>query len=73
MDVNDDAVRDAFLRTGVRTLIHGHTHRPKAHRLNVNALECERLMVGDWHDNHAVVAHSDGKGISLKTFPNWST
>ena len=31
MDVNDAAVRAAFHRTGVRTLIHGHTHRPAIH------------------------------------------
>jgi hypothetical protein len=49
MDVNDDAVRDAFRRAGVRTLIHGHTHRPAVHRLEIDGAAVRRIVLGDWH------------------------
>lgn len=49
MDVNDDAVRDAFRRAGVRTLIHGHTHRPAVHRLEIDGAPVRRIVLGDWH------------------------
>ena len=69
MDVNEKAVHDAFNRTGVHTLIHGHTHRPNTHSHKVNERDTTRIVVGDWHDDHAVVAHSAGHEVSLKTFP----
>ena len=69
MDVNDQQVRDTLARTEVHTLIHGHTHRPNTHALDVNAKRCERIVVGDWHDDHAVVAHSSGDGVCLRTYP----
>ncbi len=49
MDVNADAVRDAFRRHGVRRLIHGHTHRPARHELEVDGARCERWVLPDWY------------------------
>lgn len=49
MDVNDAAVRDTFRRAGVRTLIHGHTHRPAMHRLDIDGAPARRIVLGDWH------------------------
>jgi len=49
MDVNADAVRGAFRRYGVRRLIHGHTHRPAKHELNVDGRPCERWVLPDWY------------------------
>lgn len=69
MDVNAVAVEDAFLASNTRTLIHGHTHRPNTHELEINAQACRRIVLGDWHSDHARVAHSSPSGIALKTFP----
>ena len=49
MDVNGEAVRDAFRRHGVRRMIHGHTHRPGRHALTVDGRKCERWVLPDWY------------------------
>jgi UDP-2,3-diacylglucosamine hydrolase len=49
MDVNDDAVRQALRRHGVQRLIHGHTHRPGRHSLEVDGARCERWVLPDWY------------------------
>ena len=49
MDVNEDAVREALRRHGVRRLIHGHTHRPGRHALEVDGKRCERWVLPDWY------------------------
>ena len=49
MDVSDEAVRDAFRRHGVTRLIHGHTHRPGRHELDVDGRRCERWVLPDWY------------------------
>jgi UDP-2,3-diacylglucosamine hydrolase len=49
MDVNDDAVRQALRRHGVCRLIHGHTHRPGRHALDVDGQRCERWVLPDWY------------------------
>jgi UDP-2,3-diacylglucosamine hydrolase len=49
MDVNDDAVRESLRRHGVARLIHGHTHRPGKHTLDVDGRRCERWVLPDWY------------------------
>ena len=49
MDVNEDAVRDALRRHGVSRLVHGHTHRPGRHALEVDGRRCERWVLPDWY------------------------
>lgn len=49
MDVNPEAVRDAFRRLGVRRMIHGHTHRPARHEHEVDGARCERWVLPDWY------------------------
>ena len=49
MDVNEEAVRDALRRHGVRRLIHGHTHRPGHHAVEVDGQRCERWVLPDWY------------------------
>jgi UDP-2,3-diacylglucosamine hydrolase len=33
---------------GVSVLIHGHTHRPANHSLNVNGLSAQRIVLPEW-------------------------
>jgi UDP-2,3-diacylglucosamine hydrolase len=49
MDVNDEAVRQALRTAGVRHLIHGHTHRPGRHAIDVDGERCERWVLPDWY------------------------
>jgi len=63
MDVNNDAVEATLLKHQVKTLIHGHTHRPNRHQ----HLNGERIVLGDWHDMGWYVVW-DANGIDLKNF-----
>jgi len=50
-DVNDEAVRGTMLAHDVRKLIHGHTHRPAQHHLELgNEKAAERIVLGDWYE-----------------------
>ena len=59
MDVNADAVRDAFRRHGVRRLIHGHTHRAARHDVEVDGARCERWVLPDWYGRGGYLALDD--------------
>jgi UDP-2,3-diacylglucosamine hydrolase len=59
MDVNADAVRDAFRRLGVRRMIHGHTHRPARHEIEVDGARCERWVLPDWYGRGGYLALDD--------------
>jgi len=67
MDVNEDAVREALRRHGVRRLIHGHTHRPGRHALEVDGERCERWVLPDWYGPGGYV-EVDRKGPRLVRF-----
>lgn len=49
MDVNEEAVREAFRRHGVTRMIHGHTHLPARHLVDVDGRKCERWVLPDWY------------------------
>jgi len=49
MDVNEEAVRDVLRKARVHRLIHGHTHRPAMHKLQVDGENCERWVLPDWY------------------------
>lgn len=50
MDVNQDAVRGAFRESGVTRMIHGHTHRPAFHKVDLeNGKTGERIVLADWY------------------------
>ena len=50
MDVNEEAVRSAMRAHDCRRLIHGHTHRPAVHRLELEVGAAERIVLGDWYE-----------------------
>jgi UDP-2,3-diacylglucosamine hydrolase len=61
MDVSDDAVVAAFRQHAVPRIIHGHTHRPARHRLEVDGTPRERIVLADWHDHgHYLEAGMEG-------------
>ena len=61
MDVSDAAVAEALRRHGVTRLIHGHTHRPGMHRLQVEGRRCERWVLPDWYGRGGYLELEDGK------------
>jgi UDP-2,3-diacylglucosamine hydrolase len=66
MDVTPAAVVEALRNAGVRTLVHGHTHRPAIHTLDVDGQPARRIVLGDWHAQGSVLEWSDG-GVELRT------
>ena len=55
MDVNPAAVETMMRAHGVRRLIHGHTHRPATHQLNLDGNAAERIVLGDWYEQSSVL------------------
>ena len=49
MDVSPAAVRKAFAHHDVPRLVHGHTHRPGHHVLEVDGKPRERWVLPDWY------------------------
>lgn len=48
MDVDPQAIAQAYARHGVDTLVHGHTHRPGTHHITVDGARCTRIVLPDW-------------------------
>lgn len=48
VDVTPDAVVEVMRRHRVRTMIHGHTHRPASHTLQIDGQPARRIVLGDW-------------------------
>jgi UDP-2,3-diacylglucosamine hydrolase len=65
MDVNNEAVAEAFRAHSVRHLIHGHTHRPARHRFELDGQPVERTVLGDWYDQGSVLRCS-AEGCELE-------
>ncbi|MDX5372562.1 MAG: UDP-2,3-diacylglucosamine diphosphatase [Pseudomonadaceae bacterium] len=68
IDVTPDEVPRVMARHGVRTLIHGHTHRPAEHQLEVNGQSARRIVLGDW-DRQGWALQVDEQGLHQAPFP----
>jgi UDP-2,3-diacylglucosamine hydrolase len=55
MDVNPAAVEATMRNHGVHRLIHGHTHRPATHQLNLDGRDAKRIVLGDWYEQSSVL------------------
>ena len=55
MDVNAQAVENAFRTHNVNRLIHGHTHRPAVHESIINDKAVTRIVLGDWYNKASVL------------------
>ncbi len=60
MDVNPDTVREAFRRHAVTRLIHGHTHRPGHHDIELEGRRCERWVLPDWYETGGYLRAENG-------------
>jgi UDP-2,3-diacylglucosamine hydrolase len=52
MDVNAQTVASILRDLATRNLVHGHTHRPAIHRLDLDQGRALRAVLGDWHEDH---------------------
>ncbi|GAB4057216.1 UDP-2,3-diacylglucosamine diphosphatase [Uliginosibacterium sediminicola] len=63
MDVHPDAVAQAFRDSGASLMIHGHTHRPASHTIDVDGQTRIRHVLPDWQDQ-ACGLRWDGSTLS---------
>jgi len=68
MDVNAVSVEQRLRETQQRIMIHGHTHRPQVHELELGEEKAQRVVLGDW-DSHGWFAEIDARGLRLEKFP----
>ena len=68
MDVSATEVIRTMEESAVNLLIHGHTHRPKSHKITVNDKPAERIVLGDW-DAYGWYIWMDSSSCELKNFP----
>jgi len=61
MDVNPRAVSTAFRATGVRRMVHGHTHRPGVHELEVDGAPAQRIVLGAWYEQGSYLRCEHGR------------
>ncbi len=64
-DVNPQAVTQVMAHYKVRTLIHGHTHRPAVHDLTDNK---QRMVLGDW-DTQGWFIQATANQLELRALP----
>ena len=67
IDVTPDEVPRIMAEHGVRTLIHGHTHRPAEHTLEVSGQSARRIVLGDW-DSQGWALQIDEQGLHQAPF-----
>ncbi len=64
-DVAPAEVEATFVRYGVDTMIHGHTHRPAVHSLMAGGQARTRIVLGDWYEQGSVLRVT-ADGMSLQ-------
>jgi UDP-2,3-diacylglucosamine hydrolase len=67
VDVTPAEVPRIMAAHGVRTLIHGHTHRPAIHQLEVAGEPARRIVLGDW-DSQGWALQVDEQGFRQAPF-----
>lgn len=68
MDVNQKAVVDVMRKNSVDILLHGHTHRPAVHEVDLGNRKAKRIVLGDWYTQGSVVRW-DSRGPKLEVMP----
>src|SRR5690554_1895237 len=66
-DVNEGEVLRVMHSQQMTTLIHGHTHRPAVHPLEIEGKPAQRIVLGDW-DNSGWVLEVDEDDYRLESF-----
>jgi UDP-2,3-diacylglucosamine hydrolase len=68
MDVNEEAVLELLQESGAQILLHGHTHRPDVHHIDLGDRDAQRIVLGDWYEQGSVLRW-DENGPRLDVLP----
>ena len=66
MDVNQNTVHETMRQHGVKTLLHGHTHRPAIHDFELDGHAARRIVLNDWYGPGGYLVW-DSDGPELKS------
>lgn len=69
MDVSDQEVKRVMQVHEVDLLIHGHTHRPARHQVELPAGTTERIVLGDWGKLGWYLKVESFDSLHLESFP----
>lgn len=67
MDVDPEAVIALFKQYGVQRMIHGHTHRPAQHSMEIQGIHYERWVLPDWYGERGGYIVCDAETCRLVT------
>lgn len=67
MDVDAEAVMQLFRQYRVQRMIHGHTHRPAQHSIDIDGIAHERWVLPDWYGDHGGYIVCDAQACRLVT------
>ena len=68
MDASEAAVVEVLRACQLRTLIHGHTHRPGVHEFTLDGAPARRFVLGAWYEQGSFLRW-DAHGFELATLP----
>lgn len=68
MDVNQQAVEKAFIENNTHMIIHGHTHRPGVHTLDISGATGTRIVLGDWYKKGSYLEFYNTDNFALKDY-----
>jgi UDP-2,3-diacylglucosamine hydrolase len=68
MDVNPMAVVATLRKHAAQRLIHGHTHRPADHHIELDGRSASRHVLGEWHPEGAEILCLNEKGLQRQRF-----
>lgn len=69
MDVTPDEVIRVMSEANVKTLVHGHTHRPAIHKLSIDNKNVKRIVLGAWHDKGTYLRVDQDNTVGLLDTP----
>jgi len=61
-------VTAAFRSARVRRIVHGHTHRPAVHELEVDGRPAQRVVLGAWYEQGSFLRYERGH-YELRALP----
>ncbi|WP_110687200.1 UDP-2,3-diacylglucosamine diphosphatase [Salinicola aestuarinus] len=68
MDVTPSAVEQTLRDHDARVLIHGHTHRPAVHDVDVDGESAKRYVIGDWRPDQGWQLRVETDSLTLESF-----
>lgn len=68
MDVTPSAVIETLTAQDARVLIHGHTHRPAVHDLEIAGAPAKRYVIGDWRPDQGWQLRVEEDSLTLESF-----